>query len=664
MALEYGISLYSHSNTLFTFVTLTVRNGFSGTPQARIYLEGSTPPAFSNMSVNFYYEFTARVAGVPLPYGTYIVEYSDSNGVILLGKAVLAFPNCFTTNTIFTASLSSSKLYIYVEPDKPISVPTIADWQALSARKITLDNGASYQDGIYYNTTTANSKTEYPDSALNIFETIDIKVKRNNNACEETWITDFNLFNEPVYTPLALAATKSNVTAYGGSDGEIILYPSGGSGSYTYLWADGPTVQNRTGLVAGTYSVLVSDTVTLEQLSLALQITEPGPPPAPDGSILEVPILNSLFFIVSPIAPDNISSFQGLDNTMFCKQRYGLFEEGRYYQKVCKVDTPLTQFNSDFANNDVALLNSDGDVLQIFPVTMVVENIGRTITYPISIQYHATGKSRVYFASGNPPIPMKGNDSFEVLNNLDGFNGGYIVTDIIFDSLKGYSFLVINLNYSLSNPVSIALGRFTVNTAKYNVFESSIAFSSFDEGIYQVKIRAYNANGIGEKVAYSEPILLKEAHPDTSLIEYRNFDNAYNMVWSLGYIGRKRVESILGHRRLPGGIRSITRNSSYDLIKTSSKMTRGIPFEVIDITPYLFEVLCCIIQLDFFMINKIEFQTEDSFTEPQFQDKYLLLNSTVRLEQIGWFRTYNNDDVGSVNDTGFIISDGGLIKSS
>lgn len=34
---------------------------------------------------------------------------------------------------------------------------------------------------------------------------------------------------------------------------------TGGTPSFTYLWNDGATVKNRTGLPAGTYSVTVTD---------------------------------------------------------------------------------------------------------------------------------------------------------------------------------------------------------------------------------------------------------------------------------------------------------------------------------------------------------------------------------------------------------------------
>lgn len=53
--------------------------------------------------------------------------------------------------------------------------------------------------------------------------------------------------------------TIVNVTCHGGSDATIILAVSGGNSPYTFLWSNGSTSMNPSGLSAGTYTVTVTD---------------------------------------------------------------------------------------------------------------------------------------------------------------------------------------------------------------------------------------------------------------------------------------------------------------------------------------------------------------------------------------------------------------------
>lgn len=62
-----------------------------------------------------------------------------------------------------------------------------------------------------------------------------------------------------VSTSLSAALTVTNVNCNGGNTGAIALTPSGGSGTYTYLWSNAATTQNISNLIANTYSVTITD---------------------------------------------------------------------------------------------------------------------------------------------------------------------------------------------------------------------------------------------------------------------------------------------------------------------------------------------------------------------------------------------------------------------
>jgi len=80
-----------------------------------------------------------------------------------------------------------------------------------------------------------------------------------------------------VTQPSAVTITSAvtNVSCYGENNGTINLTVSGGTSPFTYLWNDGNSSQNRTGLAPGTYSVTVTDANNCTQASNNITITQP-----------------------------------------------------------------------------------------------------------------------------------------------------------------------------------------------------------------------------------------------------------------------------------------------------------------------------------------------------------------------------------------------------
>jgi len=66
----------------------------------------------------------------------------------------------------------------------------------------------------------------------------------------------------------------SNVSCYGGNDGEVSVYVNGGTTPYAYLWSCGQITQNAIGLAAGTYYITVTDTTGCVSTSFAT-VTQP-----------------------------------------------------------------------------------------------------------------------------------------------------------------------------------------------------------------------------------------------------------------------------------------------------------------------------------------------------------------------------------------------------
>ncbi len=69
--------------------------------------------------------------------------------------------------------------------------------------------------------------------------------------------------------------TVTNVLCNGDNTGAIDINVSGGTGSYTYAWSNGESTEDITNLVAGTYTVTVSDNAGC-QATLSATVTEPA----------------------------------------------------------------------------------------------------------------------------------------------------------------------------------------------------------------------------------------------------------------------------------------------------------------------------------------------------------------------------------------------------
>ncbi|OFX16949.1 MAG: hypothetical protein A2033_01310, partial [Bacteroidetes bacterium GWA2_31_9] len=74
---------------------------------------------------------------------------------------------------------------------------------------------------------------------------------------------------------LSASTTQINVSCFGGSNGSATVSVSGGTPSYIYLWSTGGTSATKNGLVAGTYTVTVTDN-NLCNTTASVTITEPS----------------------------------------------------------------------------------------------------------------------------------------------------------------------------------------------------------------------------------------------------------------------------------------------------------------------------------------------------------------------------------------------------
>ena len=168
---------------------------------------------------------TSSIA-VNLAAGTYTVSVTDAS-------------NCTFTTTVNLAN---------------IGAPTVS----LTTNDVTCNNGS---DGVAVATSSGGtSPYTYSWSGGQTAQIISGLTAGNYsvtvadvNSCTAT--AAFTI-NEPVGASLSVSSTNPSC---GNSDGTAIVTVSGTNSPYTYLWNNGETAANATGLAAGTYSVTVTD---------------------------------------------------------------------------------------------------------------------------------------------------------------------------------------------------------------------------------------------------------------------------------------------------------------------------------------------------------------------------------------------------------------------
>ncbi len=74
--------------------------------------------------------------------------------------------------------------------------------------------------------------------------------------------------------PISISNTKADVKCFGGNSGSANVLASGGNGPYSYLWSNGQTGVAASNLVAGNYTVTVTDANACTS-SLTITITQP-----------------------------------------------------------------------------------------------------------------------------------------------------------------------------------------------------------------------------------------------------------------------------------------------------------------------------------------------------------------------------------------------------
>lgn len=276
---------------------VTVAAGTDGTATAN--LSGGVMP------YTYFWETSEITSSISnLPSGTYTLSVSDGNNCKLLDSVLINEPNC----TDFIIGVSSTPVSCNTASDGDASVvvlngdaPFTYSWSnGGSGTSITGLTAGIYvinvEDAIGCNTFQSINITAPSSLSATLAATqplcnggsdgnIELIVSGGTYPYSFNWsngaqsedlfgivpgnysvtVTDDNgctvSQNTSIAYPSSMTSSVSltNVTCHDGNDGAINLTASGGTGVISYLWSNGETTQDISGLSSGLYSVTISD---------------------------------------------------------------------------------------------------------------------------------------------------------------------------------------------------------------------------------------------------------------------------------------------------------------------------------------------------------------------------------------------------------------------
>jgi gliding motility-associated-like protein len=206
---------------------------------------------------------TVAASGGTLPY-SYLWSDGSSNAT----ASNLTAGNYTVTVTDFNGCTTTSLVSI---SEPPLLTPTITAITHVScfggnngSASVAANGGVAPFTYLWSNGSTNTSINNLIAGSYTVTAT-------DNNGCTSTAVATVNQPSQTIFIILA----STNVSCFGGNNGIGIASGNGTTGPYTYLWSNGATTASINNLIAGSYSVTVTDAAGCF-MDTTLVITEPN----------------------------------------------------------------------------------------------------------------------------------------------------------------------------------------------------------------------------------------------------------------------------------------------------------------------------------------------------------------------------------------------------
>jgi len=420
-------------------------------------------------------------------------------------------------------------------------------------------------------------------------------------------------------------------------DGSISVIATSTHGSIEYSKDGGGVWQednNFYGLVPGVYDIRVRDAEgCTDQLNVTVLKYK--------AAFIEIPIVSSYRFVIESLG------LQNFDNRLLKDFKQPGVDGCIYHQRSLLSESILLQFRSSYTYNTLKIYNEANTLVATIAATKLTDYLNKSdVRNNVLFADAGAGKTQVFFNAGLPDFFEAGID-ITVTENA-GLNGDYVVEDILpgTGEAEGFTVLIIDKPW----PGGTVL-QATVSTvyefAPYEIFEVTAAWELYPAGNYYLVLEGTDVQ-FSNYTATSEPITTSETLPDDYLkLEYYNFEEAFKVDYTTGIKHIIHVEGFLDYPA-PGGKRVVHEDSQNRLRKLMENVTRNPTIYVAALPHYLLEKLPLAFAHDRFLIDDVEYQTEEDF-EAEYFECDPLGNGSCKLRQVE-FLSENSDDQGDVDE--------------
>ncbi len=355
----------------------------------------------------------------------------------------------------------------------------------------------------------------------------------------------------------------------------------------------------------------------------------------------EVPPGQSLRF-VQPGRTDR----PAFDNTLLADERPLDYVNPGYCQRVEQGDTLVLQALSNYAGAPLLTLRDGATdaVRGSFAGQRVQRGAGATAAFECYLKPDpAAGRTRVYFNDEALPLPFAAGQRVTITGTGTALDGTFPVQAVLEDAAAAVPYLTLTVAYPTAQLRTDATLTTTYAVQAYDTWQFVVPFAAVAAGGCYARIDATDP-GFAPARAASEPIAVAARHPDTLLVVYRNFDNAFGLNYSAGLVNRLRVVGRFFERQ-NGTVKTLERNDDNSLVLLHASVQRKVTLETLLLPGWLHEGLAIALACDFVQVNGLRVVLEQEYAhEPV--SRYALSRGTALLEQVGFLGAGNRDDSG------------------